>query len=468
MRQPTVSVIIPAYNQADYLGEAIQSVLDQTYPNFELIIVNDASPDHTDEVVKQYDDPRLKYIVHQQNRHLAATRNTGIRASTGEIIALLDADDRFHPKKLEAHVTFLEKHPEIGVTYNTRFEIDSSGQVLWFWRPPLVATFSDLVLGFPFGPSDMVVRRDWLFQIDLFDESYVHFSEDLDINCRLAAAGCQFASVDQALNYRRYYPGRIIKDVSDRLTAAIRALERAFADPNCPNDVSALRSTALGTTYMIWSYEAFILNETTLGQELIRKAIQLDPSILDNNPSKFLEFLIFRSNQDGSDHEVFLRRVFAQLPPELGLSSQHTDEALARGYLIRGTRDIIWERFEQSKLHFARATELRTEIDESFIQLLTYQLLAYENEFGMEATQAVIRRLAPYFRQLGGGRRARQLKGSFSINRAFQSYRAGEYAQVPGEVMRAVTNDPKYLFNWGVLSILLRSIAAPPPHLEAM
>ncbi len=107
MYSPLISVIIPAYNQADFLGKAIQSVFDQTYSNFELIVVNDASSDHTSEVIKQFDDPRLKNIVHKKNRGLPGTRNTGIRAASGEIIALLDSDDIFHPEKLEAHVDFL-------------------------------------------------------------------------------------------------------------------------------------------------------------------------------------------------------------------------------------------------------------------------------------------------------------------------------------------------------------------------
>ena len=72
MIKPVVSVIVPAYNNAEYLGEAIQSVLDQTYQLFEVVIVNDGSPDHTSEVVNQYNDPRIKYIVHEENRGLAA------------------------------------------------------------------------------------------------------------------------------------------------------------------------------------------------------------------------------------------------------------------------------------------------------------------------------------------------------------------------------------------------------------
>lgn len=138
MHSPLVSVIIPAYNQDRFIGDAIQSVLDQTYQNFEIIVVNDASTDNTDEVVRRFKDERLKYIVQTENVRLSATRNTAMRASQGQILALLDADDIFHPEKLQAHTAFLAEHPEIGVSYNSRFNLHySSKELAGIWRPPM-------------------------------------------------------------------------------------------------------------------------------------------------------------------------------------------------------------------------------------------------------------------------------------------------------------------------------------------
>ena len=132
---PTVSVVIPAYKQADYLSAAIESVLQQSYPHWELLVVNDASPDHTNEVVACYLDPRIKLINHESNRGLPGARNSGIRAATGEIIALLDADDLFHVDKLQAHVEFLNANPQVDVSYNARYEISDKGDILSIWRP---------------------------------------------------------------------------------------------------------------------------------------------------------------------------------------------------------------------------------------------------------------------------------------------------------------------------------------------
>jgi glycosyltransferase involved in cell wall biosynthesis len=459
MSQPKVSVIIPVYNGASYLREAIQSVLDQTYQEFEIIVVNDASTDHTSEVIKQFADSRLKYISHEQNRGLPATRNTAIRASSGQFISLLDQDDIFHPEKVEAHVNFLEKNPQIGATYNSRIEIDPSGNSLAIWRPPLVVGHSDFVLGFPFAPSDMTVRRDWIFQVGLFDEYYVFGGEDLDLTCRLALAGCQFAGVDRLLNYRRYYPGRILRNPAGGLDGALHALEKTFTDPLCSPQVLALRNTALAITYQIWAYEAFIKNETALGQELIRKAIQLDSSILDNEAKNLLQFLIFRSNQDGSDHEPFLRQVFAQLASaELAWLAPSCDWAIGQGYLVRGIRGIIWGRPDQGSEYLNKAAELGVRLDEPFLRSLADQLINYETEFGTEAAQKVLQELGYQLEKVGTQADIRWLQGCYSINHAFRDYQMGQYLRVPAGIWRAISNDPAYLTNRGVISILARSL----------
>src|SRR5215207_9860716 len=104
-----VSVVIPCYNQAHFLGEAIESVLDQSYPNFEIIVVDDGSPDDTSEVAGRYPEVRL---VRQENRGLAGARNAGLSYSEGEYVVFLDADDRLLPEALEAGLKCLKAHSE--------------------------------------------------------------------------------------------------------------------------------------------------------------------------------------------------------------------------------------------------------------------------------------------------------------------------------------------------------------------
>ena len=116
MQHPKVSVIIPTYNRAEYLGEAIQSVFDQTFEDFEILIVDDGSTDDTQQLVLSFHDPRLRSF-YQNNCGISAARNAAIRSADGEYIAFLDSDDVWLPELLESQVAVLDRRPEIGLVY---------------------------------------------------------------------------------------------------------------------------------------------------------------------------------------------------------------------------------------------------------------------------------------------------------------------------------------------------------------
>ncbi len=106
---PTVSVIIPTYNRANLVSRAIKSVLNQTYQDFEIIVVDDCSEDNTEEIVKSFNDSRIRYIKHKKNKGGSAARNTGIKRARGKYIAFLDDDDEWLPSKLEKQIMLFEK-----------------------------------------------------------------------------------------------------------------------------------------------------------------------------------------------------------------------------------------------------------------------------------------------------------------------------------------------------------------------
>ncbi len=109
---PTVSIILPTYNRVGSVQAAIHSVLEQTYTDYELIVVDDGSMDETASHVREISDPRLIYVLHPQNKGAAAARNTGMRMARGDYIAFLDSDDTWHPQKLEVQVEFLKNSPD--------------------------------------------------------------------------------------------------------------------------------------------------------------------------------------------------------------------------------------------------------------------------------------------------------------------------------------------------------------------
>ena len=127
-RHPLISVILPAYNADRYLTEAIKSILAQTYSNFELIILNDGSTDHTEQIILGFTDSRILYIDNHQNLGIVATLNKGLSVAQGEYIARMDADDISTAVRFEHQINYLETHPAVGVLGSAIQIIDRRGK----------------------------------------------------------------------------------------------------------------------------------------------------------------------------------------------------------------------------------------------------------------------------------------------------------------------------------------------------
>lgn len=198
MNEVLISVIMPVYNVEKYVAESIQSVLDQSYKNFELIIVDDGGQDQSLEICRSFNDNRIT-IISQENRGLAGARNTGIAASTGEYIALLDSDDLWHKDKLSLHKIHFDSNARIGVSYSGSRFIDENSQALKQAQTPKLhkITADHIFKRNPIGNgSAPMFRRAVLNQIAFrhpndarricyFDESFRQ-SEDIELWTRIA------------------------------------------------------------------------------------------------------------------------------------------------------------------------------------------------------------------------------------------------------------------------------------------
>ncbi|GIK40756.1 MAG: hypothetical protein BroJett011_45890 [Chloroflexota bacterium] len=206
-----VSIIIPTYNHAHFLGEALQSSLAQDYPRTEIIIIDDGSTDNTAEVVQPFlTHPQIKYIF-QENRGLSAARNRGFAESQGQYLNFLDADDTMHPSKVSKQVELLEHNPDVAFVYCDTHFVNREGEAfdphmsVGLARKKLEGDiFDSLILGGYFPVHSVLIRRSALEQVGLFDES-LRSLEDFHLWLRLAAEGFQAKYLDEKLvSYRKY------------------------------------------------------------------------------------------------------------------------------------------------------------------------------------------------------------------------------------------------------------------------
>jgi len=205
---PTVSVIIPTYNRAHLVGRAIKSVLNQTYQDFELIIVDDGSTDNTEKVIKRFDDKRIRYIKHEKNKGGAAARNTGIKAARGEYIAFLDSDDEWLPEKLKRQMeVFKNASSEVGVVYTGFIYVDKLGGGTSKQHIPKKRgwIYEDILVENCIGTtSTVLIERKYFKETGLFDEN-LPSCQDWDMWIRLAKQ-CKFDFIPEILV--RYFEHR--------------------------------------------------------------------------------------------------------------------------------------------------------------------------------------------------------------------------------------------------------------------
>ena len=226
-----VSVIIPTYQRAHWVSEAIESVLSQTYKDYEILVVNDGSTDNTTEVLYQF-QARIK-IIEQENKGNSAARNIAIQNSQGQYIAFLDDDDKWMPNKLEKQIALLEYNQKLGLIYSDMLFFNDKevfteprskkhpihfGRISW-----MLFLFGNSV---PLS-STVVVRRQTLDEIGLFDETLTH-CEDYDLWLRISEKWL-FFYLDEPLTMYRLSDTNMTKNRERVLTTLLRLKEKALA-----------------------------------------------------------------------------------------------------------------------------------------------------------------------------------------------------------------------------------------------
>lgn len=361
MSAPLVSVIIPAFNQGRYLGEAIDSALVQTHREIEVVVVDDGSTDETPDVVCARRDIRLRY-VYQENRGLSAARNTGIRETSGEWLSFLDADDVFLTEKVSMLMSEVDQHPEAGLVAGQAIPIDESGRPvgrIFDHGPP--SPPQGWLLGNPLHVGSVILSRTWQGVAGSFDESLRSY-EDWDLWLRLALAGCPMRWAPKPVSLYRFHGSQMIRDGRQMTEANLAVLDKFFGQPSVPAAWVALRHQAYSRAHLRAAANAYSVGDHPGGNTFLLEAIRLDPGLLEGRGWRLRDMLFAWSEfPKTSDRLAFLEGISSHLPDGLRsvFSRQDLGEATLRAGVeayqrgdCRTARSAIWRglRLDPSRL----------------------------------------------------------------------------------------------------------------------
>lgn len=278
---PKVSVIVPSYNNARFLPQALESALSQTYRDFEVIIIDDGSTDDTREVVERYlkrDPGRTRYI-YQDNRGLACARNAGIREARGALIALLDADDQWLPERLEETVKVIGADASVGLVHANITRVDEDGTMLETpRRDPRVLSGDIFVHIFlrdaHIACPTVLFRRECCDRVGLFDENLARLGcEDRELWLRISRQ-YKIGYIDKVLALYRVNDKGMSRDKGKMMKARLYVIDKF-----CPagGGRQKLRKKALAKVYRDLGDEFLLEKKFNDSRKQYVKAIRLNP-----------------------------------------------------------------------------------------------------------------------------------------------------------------------------------------------
>jgi len=243
---PAITVLLPVYNAEAFIGEAVKSVLEQTYTDFELLIINDGSTDSSKAIIQSFNDPRIRLVENEKNLRLIATLNKGIDLARGKYIARMDADDISMPERLERQFQFMETHPEVGICGSAFHAFGKEeGTVRYPEKNEDIRMM--MLYQTPFCHPAVIFRKETLVANRLyFNPEYLH-AEDYEFWVR-AADYTNFANMHEVLLKYRIHEEKVSvqhRDIQEQNTIRIirEYLRKAGVMLN-NNEVASLRNVA--------------------------------------------------------------------------------------------------------------------------------------------------------------------------------------------------------------------------------
>ncbi len=458
-RSSRVSVIIPTYNRSNLLRLTVESVLAQTYPNIEIIVVDDDSTDDTAAVMEQYAG-RVIYIK-QANQGASAARNTGFQAASGEYINFLDDDDLLMPTKIERQVQVLDSHPEIGLVHCGYYHIDADGRPLdRVCMLPAGEVLRELVQHCFLRIHTPLVQRQCLGQVGLFRDE-LNWHEDWDLWLRIAQAGYQFDCIQEPLCAYRIQGDSKMANPTEVEQGAFTVLDQVFANPGLPVDVRAVEARAYGNTHLWISWSYYVSGRWNDGQRNLAKALTLLPHLLEH-PQELLESLIGHAlSVRVSDPAKFVSDVLDHLPPCARSLRRYRARLLANVHVGLALRSYASGDLDTARRKIVEALTLRPamrEHPEDFAKLVCHHAVKLPVDAPVFFVETVLRNLPSGAQRLASMRS--QILSDVMVACAFEDYYAGRRRSVVPGLLRALRLRPSWLRNRGVVSIFLQSLPA--------
>jgi hypothetical protein len=458
---PRVSVIIPSYNLARLVPQAIQSVLDQTYTDFEVLVVDDGSQDNTREVIQSFDDARVQYI-YQENRGLSGARNTGIQQAQGEFLAFLDADDTFFPNKLAGQVAALDRQPEVGLVAGGYWLVDENNQPLqekrnWEHTPTLAV--ETWLFGCPFIVNAVLARREWVVRVGGFDPA-LRRVEDRDLWLRLAYAGCPMAWVPAIVCAYRMHLGQMVRAGSSQKNVSLQVMEKFFAQPDLPVQYSALRERVYAAVQFEGACREYASGEFSLAPYSLEKAIQEQPGLLNGEPPQMADALIsWAIDPLSANPAAYMAGVLEHLPPSAHGLRQHR-QWLLYAATVRGSLEaLLVKNTALAQKILRQSLEHQPRLSEN--PALAIQLAGdYVRGLPISDPAAV---LDDFFAALpqeleSVKAQRRPALARLHMARGFDAAEQGKYPQAAGALWQGARLDPAWLRNRGVWAVWLKSL----------
>lgn len=276
---PLVSIIIPVYNREEFIQEAVDSALTQTWDEKEIIVVDDGSTDNTSQLLQSFGN-KIR-TIRQNNQGLSAARNTGIEAAKGDYLAFLDSDDLLNPNCLELQIRNLILKPDIGISYCWWRYIDKNGQYL-----PEIGNYcergnllSQLIMTNRFPPLSAVIRRHLIDQIGNFD-GFLSPTEDWDLWLRAALNDFKFDYVPDYLVKYRIHGGNLSLNTMAMHESQMRTLDKLFRDPGFPDQLIRYKPLAYARVYLTSTTWFFRADQIDKAREYFKKGVENWPELI--------------------------------------------------------------------------------------------------------------------------------------------------------------------------------------------